>query len=203
MATLRRGRGPPHVQRATFGTQETRSGPSGCPPAGAQREGRPKLCAEPRPGVGPVHITDEAAEGNEARGGKGSARRELARERRGPDAGPGRLVDAARASERGSKERQAGSIHVIDASRRHGSVGARVLAAAGERKRRSRRRNGDELRAGPAGEVARPMRARAVGAFIGLNRFGGCTSRKRTVARVLSVYRPWRTRLSRVRWPRC
>src|SRR5213594_1602768 len=150
MATLRRGRGPPHGQRATFGTQETRSGPSGCPPAGVQSDGSPKICVEPRPGVGPVQSTDEAAEGNEARGGKGPARGELARERRGPDAGPGCLVDAARASERGSKERQAGSIHIIDASRRNGSVGAGVLAATEERQRRSRRRNGDELRAGPA-----------------------------------------------------
>lgn len=47
--------------------------PSDWSPAGDAREALPELASEPRSGVGPVHSTDEAVEGNETRGGKGPA----------------------------------------------------------------------------------------------------------------------------------
>jgi hypothetical protein len=71
--TLHRGRGPHRVQRVVTGTQEARSGPSQWSATGVQCEGKAECCAEPRPGVGPTHTTDDAAEGNEVCGGKGSA----------------------------------------------------------------------------------------------------------------------------------
>jgi hypothetical protein len=40
---------------------------------GVCREGRPERQTEPRSGVGLAHSTDEAAEGDEASGGKGPA----------------------------------------------------------------------------------------------------------------------------------
>src|SRR5438067_2234414 len=76
--TLRRGRGLHHVRKVVIGTQEARSGPAAWSPLGASREGKPKRGAELRPGVGSAHSTDEAAEGNEACGGKGPTRREPA-----------------------------------------------------------------------------------------------------------------------------
>ena len=72
MVTLHRGRGPHHVRKVNVGTQEARPGPSVWSPMGAWREGEPKRCAELRPGVGSTHSTDDAAEGNEVCGGKGS-----------------------------------------------------------------------------------------------------------------------------------
>jgi hypothetical protein len=71
--TLHRGRGPDRVQKVVTGTQEAQPGPSRWSATGAQREGKAERSAEPRLGVGPAHSTDDAAEGNEVRGGKGSA----------------------------------------------------------------------------------------------------------------------------------
>jgi len=65
VASLRRGRGPHHVRKAGIGTQEARSGPAGWSPPGAMHEGKPECIAELRPGVGSVHSTNEAIEGNE------------------------------------------------------------------------------------------------------------------------------------------
>jgi hypothetical protein len=60
------------MRKVNVGTQEARPGPSVWSPKGAWREGEPKRLAELRPGVGSTHSTDDAAEGNEACGGKGS-----------------------------------------------------------------------------------------------------------------------------------
>ena len=65
----RRDRKPEHI----IGTQETRPGPSGWSPTGMGHKGKPECSIEPRSGVGPAHSTDDAAEGNEARRGKGPA----------------------------------------------------------------------------------------------------------------------------------
>src|SRR5258706_16195062 len=89
MVTLHRGRGPHHARTAIIGTQEARSGPSAWLPAGTCREGQPKRNVEPRSGVGSTHSTDDAAEGNEVRRGKGPTRGRNARERRCPDTEPG------------------------------------------------------------------------------------------------------------------
>jgi hypothetical protein len=71
--TLHRGRGPHRAQKVVIGTQEAQPGPSRRSATGAQHEGKTERCAEPRLGVGPTHSTDDAAEGNEVCGGKGSA----------------------------------------------------------------------------------------------------------------------------------
>jgi len=60
--SLHRSRGPDHVRRVTFGTQEARPGPLAWLPTGVQRKGRPERRTELRSGVGPTHSTDEAAE---------------------------------------------------------------------------------------------------------------------------------------------
>lgn len=73
MVTLHRGRGPHRVQKVVTGTQETQPGPSRWSATGMRREGKAERRVEPRLGVGPTHSTDDAAEGNEVRGGKGSA----------------------------------------------------------------------------------------------------------------------------------
>jgi Transposase, Mutator family len=65
--------GVPHARRAIIGTQETRPGLSGWSPTGIGHKGQPECRIEPRSGVGPAHSTDDAAEGNEARRGKGPA----------------------------------------------------------------------------------------------------------------------------------
>ena len=65
MISLRRGRGPHHVRKGTVGTWEARPGPEGWSPLGVQRKGRPERGTELRSGVGPIHITEEAIEGNE------------------------------------------------------------------------------------------------------------------------------------------
>jgi hypothetical protein len=70
--TLHRGRGPHHVRQVNVGTQEARPGPLVWSPTGAWREGEPQRPAELRPGVGSTHTTDDAAEGNEVCGRKGS-----------------------------------------------------------------------------------------------------------------------------------
>src|SRR5439155_3882739 len=98
--TLQRGRRPPHARRAIIGTQETRPGPSGWSPTRVGHKGRPECSIEPKSGVGSAHSTDDAAEGNEARGGKGPTWRELAPGGQGPDARPGHLAGKPDASER-------------------------------------------------------------------------------------------------------
>src|ERR1043166_1629141 len=87
-ATLHRGRRPPHARRAIFETQEARSGPSEGSPTAVRHEGKPEGSTDPRSGVGPTHSPDDAAEGNEARRGKGLARREPAGRSQGPDTEP-------------------------------------------------------------------------------------------------------------------
>ncbi len=56
---------------------------------------------ELRSGVGLVHSTDDAVEGNETRRGKGPAREEPTREGPGPDTEPGRPAIQPRTGERG------------------------------------------------------------------------------------------------------
>ena len=73
MVTLHRGRGPHRVQKVVVGTQEAQPGPPRWSVAGVQREGKAERRIELRLGVGPTHSTDDAAEGNEGCGGKGSA----------------------------------------------------------------------------------------------------------------------------------
>jgi hypothetical protein len=60
--SLHRGRGPRHVRKVIFGTQEARPGPLAWLPTGVQCKGRPERCTELRSGVGPTHSTDETAE---------------------------------------------------------------------------------------------------------------------------------------------
>jgi len=71
--TLHRGRGPHRVQKVVVGTQEVQPGPSAWSATGTLREGKAERRVEPRLEVGPTHSTDDAAEGNEVCGGKGSA----------------------------------------------------------------------------------------------------------------------------------
>src|SRR5437899_9683662 len=159
--TLHRGRRPPHARRAIIGTQETRPGPSGWSPTGVGHKGRPECSIEPRSGVGSAHSTDDAAEGNEARRGKGPTRRDLAPGGQGPDAGPGHLADKPGASERGSQERQEGSIHGTVTSCRRGRAGASLPAGKAEGGSRGGWRDSRELRGESAGAAEGIVRSGA------------------------------------------
>src|ERR1700751_4198707 len=69
MVSLRRGRGPRHARKAIFGTEEARPGPPDWSPVGDAGKAPPEPSSELRSGVGLVHSTDEAVEGDETRGG--------------------------------------------------------------------------------------------------------------------------------------
>ena len=88
---LHRGRGPHHVRRVIYGTQEARPGPLEWFPMGMRCKGRPERRIELRPGVGPVYSTEEAVEQHPDQdsgsgGGKGPAQGEPAWGRQGWDA---------------------------------------------------------------------------------------------------------------------
>src|SRR2546423_15339432 len=102
MVSLRRGRGLHHAWKAIVGTEEARPGPPDWSPAGGGGKAQPEPSPELRTGVGLVHSTDEAVEGNETRRGKGPAWGDLARRGQGPDAEPGTLPDQLPAGERGA-----------------------------------------------------------------------------------------------------
>src|SRR3989449_9400802 len=104
----RDGDAPPGSQAASRTKSRLRdpgdpTGAVGVVTDGVRHEGKPECSTEPRSGVGPIHSTDDAAEGNEACRGKGSARREPAGRGQGPDTEPGRLAAKPRAGERGSQ----------------------------------------------------------------------------------------------------
>ena len=107
--------------------------------------------------------TDETAEGNEARGGKGPARGESARERQGPDAEPGCFAVESRAGERGSEEGQEDAVHVVDAPRGCGGARSRISTIETESGARSRWGDGRELRGEVGGETCRPLHSRSHG----------------------------------------
>src|SRR6266436_340576 len=159
--TLHRGRRPPHARRSIIGTEETRPGPSGWSPTRMGHKGKPECPIEPRSGVGLAHSTDDAAEGNEARRGKGPARRELAPGRQGPDAEPGHRARQPEASERGSQEGQEGPIHGAVTSCRRGGAGARLPAGEAEGGSRGGWRDGRELRGESAGAAEGLVRSGA------------------------------------------
>ena len=64
-----------------------------------------------RPGVGLVHSTDDAVERNEARRGKGSARKEPARGWAGPDTEPDHPASQSRTGERDGPFGRPNSVH--------------------------------------------------------------------------------------------
>src|SRR3989454_7083564 len=157
-ATLHRGRGSHHARKVVVGTRETRPGPLASSPTGSRREGRPKRRVELRSGVGPAHSTDEAAEGDEAREGKGQARGRAQRAHGGPDAEPETPAAIARASPRGSQQRQEDSIHGATAPRECRGARTSVWSAEARSGSGSRRGNGRDLRTGSVGEAAGPGR---------------------------------------------
>jgi hypothetical protein len=159
--TLHRGRGSHHARKVVVGTREARPGPSVPSPTGTRHEGRPKWRVEPRSGVGPAHSTDEAAEGDEARRGKGQARGGAQPARAGPDAEPEAPVAIARASPRSSQQRQAHPIHRATAPRQRRRARTSVRSTEATSGSGSRWGNGHDLRTRSVGEATRPVRPSA------------------------------------------
>src|SRR5260370_3839770 len=77
----------------------------------------PEPPCELRSGVGLVHSTDDAVEGNEARRGKGPARKEPKREGAGPDTEPGCPAIQSRTGERGGPLRRPDPVHGFSSPR--------------------------------------------------------------------------------------
>ena len=125
--------------------QETRPGPPDWSPAGEDDEALPQSISELRSGVGLVHSTDDAVEGNETRRGKGPARGELAQGGWGPDAEPGRLSAGPGASERGGRQSRPGAVHRPAPPCRYRDARTSVPATEAAGKRGNRRDNGGDV----------------------------------------------------------
>src|SRR5580692_11164384 len=113
---MRDGDAPPGsmITSRTEGRHRDPRGPTGSAElvaGGTRRDGNQKRRVEPRSGVGLAHSTDEAAEGDEACGGKGLARDRTARGSHRPDAAPGSDAAESRARPRGSNEGQEDEVH--------------------------------------------------------------------------------------------
>src|ERR1700674_5629902 len=119
----------------------------------------PKSLFELRPGVGLVHTTDEAVEGDETDGGKGPAREEPKREERGPDAEPGCLTAPPCTVERSGSQGRPYPIHRPAAPCRYRSARTRVPTAEAAGKRRSRWDHGGGLPTEPGEQSPGPLRA--------------------------------------------
>ena len=102
----------------------------------------PEPPSELRSGVGLVHSTDDAVEGNETRRGKGPARKEPSARGTGPDTEPGRPAAQSRAGERGGPFGRPDPVHRPAASRRRRGARTSVPASEAAGKRGSRRDHG-------------------------------------------------------------
>jgi len=160
MASLRRGRGPRHAGKAIVGTEEARPGPPEWSPAGDGGKAPPEPPSELRSGVGLVHSTDDAVEGNETRRGKGPARGELAPGGQGPDTEPASLAAQPGAGERGGPAGRPNPVHRPAASYRHrgARTGVPATEAAGECG--GRWDDGGGVRAGPGDQPPGSLYAR-------------------------------------------
>src|SRR5438270_9162859 len=152
MVSLRRGRGPRHAWKAIVGTEEARPGPPDWSPAGGGGKAQPEPSFELRSGVGLVHSTDEAVEGDETRRGKGPAWGDLARGGQGPDTEPGSLAAQPRAGERGGPTGRPDPVHWLAASCRHHGARTGVPATEAAGKCGGRWDDGGGVRAGPGGQ---------------------------------------------------
>ena len=200
-ASLRRGRRPPHAGKHSL-EQRGPPGPPDWSPAGEDGKALPESPSELRSGVGLAHSTDDAAEGNEVRRGKGPAREDPSRGGGGPDAEPGRLATQSRASERGGPQGRPDPVHRPAASRRHRGARTSVSAAEAAGKRGGRWDHGGDYEQNLEANLQDLCRASTPGAT-DRSRFGASTSRKPMAVSDRSVCRPWRTRSSRARSPRC
>src|ERR1700740_3618532 len=95
----------------------------------------PQPPSELRSGVGLVHSTDDAVEGNETRRGKGPARKDLARGGAGPDTEPEHPATQSRSGERGGPLGRPDTVHRVAAPprRRGARTGVPASEAAGKR----------------------------------------------------------------------
>ena len=118
----------------------------------------PEPPSELRSGVGLVRTTDDAAKGNEARRGKGPARKEPTRGWQGPDTEPGSFAIKPRTGERGGPRGRPDPVHGPAAPhrRRGARTGVPAPEAAGQCGRRWD--HGGGLRAEPGGEPPGPLR---------------------------------------------
>src|SRR5712692_3950858 len=114
----------------------------------------PEPPSELRSGVGLVHSTDDAVEGNETRRGKGPARKEPRRAGPGPDTEPGRLAVQPRTGERGGPHGRPDAVHRPASPCRYRGARTSVPAAAAAGKRGNRWDDGGDVRAG-SGSKAR------------------------------------------------
>ena len=125
---------------------------------GGSNKALPELLTELRSGVGLVHSTNETVEGNETRGGKGSAREDLARGGQGPDTEPGCPDAKPRAGERGSQTGCPNPVHCTAASRRSECASSCIQTAKAAGKRRRRWDDCGEVRREVGAKSSRSLR---------------------------------------------
>ena len=117
----------------------------------------PKPPSELRSGVGLVHSTDDAVEGNETRRGKEPARGDPLRGRPCPDTEPGRTAFSPCTGEHGGPRGCPDPLHRPAASRRCRGTRESVPASEAAGKRGSRWDHGGRLRAEPGGQPSGPL----------------------------------------------